>query len=120
MTNKRTQKDFYNAMVAYFNGDATEVTVAEMVDFCKGRIAVLDNKSASRKPTKTQKENEELKEKVLAVLGSKGITVSEVMTKDADLGALSNQKVSALLKSLVNDGKVAREKDKKTTVFSLV
>ena len=120
MANKRTQRDFYNAMIAYFKGDATEVTVDEMVQFCEGRIAVLDNKSASRKPTKTQAENEVLKVKVLDVLGTEGITVTEVMSKDAELGALSNQKVSALLKALVTEGKVIKsEGEKRKSIFSL-
>ena len=119
MEKKMTQKAMFNAMVAYFNGDATDVTVNEMVNFCKGRIEVLDNKSASRKPTKTQAENEVLKVKVLEVLGTEGITVTEVMSRDSELGALSNQKVSALLKALVTEGKVTKGEDKRKSVFSL-
>ena len=119
MANKITQREYFNAIINFLNGNGTEISTEDMIKFCEGRITVLDNKSASRKPTKTQEENEVLKVKVLDVMTSDGQTVSEIMAKDAELSALSNQKVSALLKALVTDGKVIKGEDKRKSVFSL-
>lgn len=83
-------------------------------------IASLDKKSASRKPTKTQAENEEFKSTILEVLTTDGMTASEVIKSHSDFDGMSNQKMSALLKMLVDDGKVTKVKDKKVTLFKLV
>ena len=64
--------------------------------------------SAERKPTKVQVENERLKEVVLGILTDESQTVTEIMAKDNRLSALSNQKVSALVNALVDDGKALK------------
>ena len=75
--------------------------------------------SADRKPTKTQLENEELKDYVRQVLtdNAQPMTVSEIMAKSATLSALSNQKVSALVNAMVRDGHVAKVPDKRVNRF---
>ena len=73
--------------------------------------------SAERKPTKAQQANEVLKDKVLAVLTADPATVTEIMAKDAELAALSNQKVSALVNALVRDGKALKVPDGRKTTF---
>lgn len=90
--------------------------VAEKLD---NMIVSLKKKSANRKPTKTQKENEDLKNIVLSLLTTDGQTVTEIMGKDEVLSGLSNQKVSALLRSLIADGKAVRIEDKKKSLFAL-
>lgn len=83
-------------------------------------IASLHKKSASRKPSKTQAENEVLKDTILEVLANGGkMTASAVLKSHEDFDGFSNQKISALLNGLVKDGKVTKDKDKKTTVFFL-
>ena len=77
-------------------------------------------KSASKKPTATQEANEALKEVVLSVLTTEGATVSEILKKDEAFADISNQKMSALLKQLVDAGKVVKTIDKKKALFSLV
>ena len=90
--------------------------VAEKLD---NMIASLKKKSANRKPSKVQAENEVLKAKVLEVLTKDGQTITEIMAKDAELGELSNQKVSALVRGLITDGKAVRIEDKKKSLFAL-
>ena len=41
------------------------------------------------------------------------------MTRDPDLAALSNQKVSALVNGLVDDHRAVKGTDKRKSVFSL-
>ena len=73
--------------------------------------------SADRKPTKTQVANEHLKDVVLSVLTSDPCTVSELMTRSAELSTLSNQKVSALVNALCKDGKALKVPDGRKTTF---
>ena len=115
MTNKMTQRDFYNEIIALAKANDRE----DIVEFAEGRIAVLDKKSASKKPTKTQEENEVLKGVILATLTNEGVTVTELQGKADELSALSNQRVSALLRQMVTDGKVVKTVDKKKSYFSL-
>lgn len=117
MTNKMTQKDFYNEIIALAQDNGRE----DIVEFAKGRIEVLAKKSGNRKPTKTQEENESLKVLVRNALVELGkATVTEVQKADEVLSELSNQKVSALLRQMIDAGEVVKETDKKKSYFSLV
>ena len=118
---KVTQRDYFNGLIAYLNGEDTNFTNEEFIEFLEGRIAVLDKKSANRK-TKVNESDEELKVAVIDTLTALGepATVSALMKANERLGAESNQKVSAILRKLIAEDKVVRDKDKKTTLFSLV
>jgi hypothetical protein len=87
-----------------------------------GKIkASFEKKSENRKATATQTENIGFKENILAVLADGGsYTVTEIQGKDTALGALSNQRVSALLRQLIDDGKVEKTVDKKKSYFKAV
>ena len=94
----------------------------EIVAFCKHEIDLLSKKSGSRKPTKNQAENELLKEVIVSVLDEKGATVSEIQSKDERLSAtkgISNQRVSALLRQLIAEGKADKKVEGKKTLFVL-
>ena len=52
-------------------------------------------------------------------MSDKGMTVTEIQSKDNVLGDLSNQKVSALIRQLVESGEVVKTVDKKKSYFSL-
>ena len=112
---KLTQRDYFNAIIAL----ATENGRDDLVDFCQGRIDLLDKKSANKKPSKTAEENKALAEVVASVLTDEGATVSEIMAKDARLAGLSNQKVSAILRLMKDEGKVTKVMDKKKALFAL-
>lgn len=93
---------------------------AEMVAFIDHELELLAKKSANKKPTKTQEENEGIKAEILNVLSTEGMTVTEVQAKSEMLSGLSNQRVSALLRQLVASGEVVKSVDKKKSYFSLV
>ena len=78
------------------------------------------NKAANRKPTKVQEENVTIKDTIEGVLTAEGATVSEIMAKDEALKALSNQKISALLKQMVDEGRAVKVVDKKKALFTAV
>ena len=47
------------------------------------------------------------------------MTITEIQSKNEILGSLSNQKVSAVTRLLVSDGKVIRDDSGKKTLFSI-
>lgn len=112
---KKTQREMFNEIIAF----AQTGNRQDIVEFCKGRIAVLDKKSENRSQTKTQKENAELAKIILNVLkGANPMTVTEIQSKNKILGSLSNQKVSAILRNMVKDGTVTKDTSTKKTLFS--
>ena len=113
---KVTQKDMFNEVITL----AEQAGREDIVEFAKGRIEVLNRKSANRK-TKVNEADEALKTAVAQVLANgEKMTVTAIMRADDTLGAQSNQKVSAILRKMIADGAVAKEKDKKTSLFYAV
>lgn len=80
-----------------------------------------EKKADNKKPTANQKENATFKVAILDTLKTIGkATVTDIQNANADLKALSNQRVSALLKLLKDDGLVEKTVDKKKSFFSVV
>ena len=94
----------------------------EMMNFINHEIELLDNRKGknSKGLTKTQKENEGIKELILATLAETKdkMTVSDLITTSA-LSEYSNQKISALLTALRKEHKVMRTYVKRIAYFSL-
>lgn len=84
------------------------------------RDQLVKRNSAPSKPTKVQVANEGVKATILAALTNAGrpLTVTEVQDTDADLAALSNQKVSALLTQMIAAGVVVKTVDKRKSYFA--
>jgi len=99
-------------------GIANEV---EMVEFIDREIELLNKKRASGAKTANQKANDELVEKLYKVLAEIGrpVTISELQKENEEFGAMSNQKVSALMKKLVDADRVIKTPDKKKSYFSI-
>lgn len=115
MANKMTKKDIVNMMLADEAIKANQI----YVDFLTHELELL-NKKSTKKPAKDSETNEAIKAKILDVLATlEAGTVSEIQKQNADLSALSNQKVSSMLKTLVEDGLVVKIADKKKSLFSL-
>ena len=129
MANKKTKKDLYMEMVEIFQ----ELGKGEYVDFCNHQIELLDKKSTGSKGlTKIQKENETIKDIILEELakhqGENGITITELLKQSDVLSNyvtvegknITNQKLSALMKKLVDEKTVSRTTDKKTSYFKII
>ena len=114
MANKITKKEMFMMIKAQVKDNA------EMVAFIDHEIELLDKKASNKKATKTQEANVGIKSTILTVLeGAEPMTVTEMQGASAELGELSNQKVSALVRQLVEAGKVVKTIDKKVSRFSL-
>ena len=84
--------------------------------------ASIDKKnSAERKPTATQTENVGLKSAILEGMESgKAYTIGDLMKEIPALADLTNQRVSALVRQLKDDGLVVREEIKRKAYFTKV
>ena len=83
---------------------------------------VIDKKnSAERKPTATQTVNVAFKSAIVEHLGTcdKAQTISDIMKGCAEVSDLTNQRVSAIVRQLKDDGIVVREEIKRKAYFSL-
>ena len=78
--------------------------------------------SADKKPTAVQVANEGIKSVILEVLADNGdkMTISEMQKANAELGELSNQRISALVRQLKEDGKIERIEDKRKAYFKAI
>ena len=114
-----TKRDLFNRLLTL-----EEVTNDnELVNFINHELELLDKK-ANRTvggQTANQKDNEEIKTQVLEALRATGKTTISGLQKDnAEMAQYSNQKLSALLKQMVEAGLVERSKDKKATLFEAI
>ena len=84
--------------------------------FIAERKELHEKKNATRKPTKAQAENEEIKAKILEVMESgKAYTVTEIQKA---VGLESNQKASALVRQLKESDLVIRKEEKGKAYFT--
>ncbi len=104
-----TKKEMFSKIATVCSADA------EIVEFCNHEIALLVKKNSykSTKPTKTQIENEGLKDAILNAL-DKPMTATEI----GNAVGISVNKASALLSQLKEDNSIVREVIKRKAYFS--
>lgn len=118
MENKKmTKKDYFNELLKI----EAVTSNGSLVDFINHELELLDRKSSKSTLTKTQVENNSLKDVIVGVLqeNARPMTITEIQAANEDLKELSNQKVSALLKQLIDNDIVERVPDKKKTYFQI-
>ena len=116
MANKITKKEVIGMMLNEEVVKANPTYVA----YLENELALLNKKASNKKATKTQEENVGIKATILEVLATIGSgTVTDIQYGNAELSTLSNQKVSALVRQLVESGKVVKTVEKKKSIFSL-
>lgn len=112
--------DFLANSDAEFQIADTAVSASDMADFLRHESEMASKRNSSKGMTKTQKENEPIKENILAILedADSGMTVKELIATD-ELCNYTPQKISALLTLLRKEKKVRRDYQKKIAYFSL-
>lgn len=93
---------------------------AEMVAFLEHEIELLNKKKGSANSKKAEEIKPEF-DLILSVLAQceKPVRVDELRAMNSELGLLSNQKVSARLRVLDEQGKVVKTIEKKVSYFSI-
>lgn len=93
---------------------------AEMVEFLNHQVELLDARKTNKSKgmTKTQKENEGVKAVIADVLAETGekMTVTEMLA-DERLSGYTNQKISALLRQMVEANAVVKTIEGKKAYF---
>ena len=113
MAKKMTIVEMYEAIIGKVEG----VLSAEEVAFLKERAEMHSKKNASRKPTKAQTENEEIKSKILDFMAD-GVsrTVTDIQK---GVGLESNQKTSSLVRQLKEADLLVRKEIKGRAWFTI-
>lgn len=112
MANKKTKKDLFLEVREVVAGNE------ELVAFVDHELELLDKKT-STKSTKVNEEQVALMEKIVNALNEIGrsVTISELQKENAEMAEYSNQKLSAMLKKLVDNKQVTKMVDKKKSYF---
>jgi len=116
MATKMTKKEMFAAIKEVVADNA------EMVAFLDREIELLNRKqSGSRKPTKTQLENEGFKSDILEALtvADRPLTIKELCEECPSVAELSNQRITHMLTALRKDGKVTRTMVKRVAHFAI-
>ena len=109
---KVTIAKMYEGIIAKVEG----VLSQGEIDFLNERKEMHLKKNASRKPTKAQEENENIKSSILEFMEvGKSYTITEIQKA---MGRDSNQKTSALVRQLKDGGLVVRSEVKGKAYFT--
>ena len=92
-------------------------------DFCNSEIELLNRKNSSRKVNKNSEENDFLKAEMMKAFTKEPdrlFTATEIWKQMENWDDLSNQRISALLKQLKEEGKIKKIEEKKKSLFQYV
>ena len=94
-----------------------------LIEFVQHEMDLLAKKNSTgtvRKPSKTQLENEKYVAMIEEILLDKAPrTISDIQSENEIFAEMTNQKMSALLKKLVDSQKVVKFVEKKKTYFQI-
>lgn len=112
-TTKTTKREYINRILTYVHDEDKPYLLNE--------LALLDKKStAEKKPTAVQVANEGIKAEIAEGMTANTIyTVTDIQKGIPACAELSNQRVSALLRQMVEAGVIVRTEDKRKAHFSL-
>lgn len=130
--NKITKKEYFAIVKDIVEASGAD-NKADIVAFLDHEVELLNKKSGKSKATPTQAANAVTLNVIKEVLGEldKPVTITELLTdvrlqsytettKDGEkVIAMTNQKLSSLMKKLVDAGEVIRTEEKKKAYFSL-
>lgn len=114
---RKTQREMYAEIKALVEKSGV-ANATELVEFIDKKVEQLEHKSDSKKMTAKQTANAEIKEKLVEFLEeqTEKLTCTEIFNM-TDIGLTSATHASALLKQLVEIGKVSKTYEKKVAKF---
>lgn len=118
-----TKAQKFEDIIALLSGEPTQFINAEdAVAFIRNEMALLAKKNTSdRKPTATQEANVKYKNLIMEFLSMQdsGKTCTEIAKGVDELSEFNNQKIAALMRQLVESGKVSKATVKGKSIFSV-
>jgi hypothetical protein len=118
MSNKKlTKRDHFNALLAIEEVKSNEV----LMNFINHELELLERKnSAEKRPTAVQTANAGIKIAILdGMEENKLYTITDLIKAIPEISELTNQKASALVRQLIDDGQVVRIEEKRKAYFRL-
>lgn len=117
---KMTKKNWFAVLTEVVSNSNME-NKEDALAFIAHEVELLEKKSAKSGATKTQKENAKILVRIKAELAKvgKAVTITELQAASAEMAQYSNQKLSALLKKLVESGEVVKTTEKKKSYFAV-
>ena len=114
---KMTKRDCYNVLLGIEEVKRNEA----LTKFIEHELELLEKKnSTERKPTAVQQANESIKDAILnGMEKDKSYTITELIKAIPELNELTNQRVSALVRQLVEAELIVRTEDKRKAYFKL-
>lgn len=125
MTNMTYAQAIDNALEIINTALATDPDMWENMDVTVEKLTALKEqlgkRSTKKTPTKTQKANEGIMDTIEVALGKfeNPVTVTELIADGEGLEGLTNQKVSALLRKMIEAGRVVKTIEGKKALFAL-
>lgn len=119
--NNNTKLTYSSALTYAIENCEMPADVREKLEALRAQQEKRSN--ADRKPTKNQQANANLREVVMDVLRNEGkpMTVTEVFNAMSENPEVSStQKVSALMRQLLLEGRVVKTMEKRVSYFSVV
>lgn len=93
---------------------------AEQITKVQGMLEQTEKKAASRKSKAASEQDMAICATIKSVLShTERMTATEVFCANAELSALTTQKVNAMLTKMVDNGEVVRTVDKRKAYFTL-
>ena len=119
---KMTKKETINLLIDVLQGNQEVEDMQIFIDYLVNERNLLEKKSSKSSPSKTQIENEKIKEVIVEVLTASDIplTITEIQKANEELGTLANQKISALLTQLKVENIVIRTEVKGKAYFGII
>lgn len=118
-TKKLTKRDYFNKLLGLDEVRKDK----DLIEFINHELDLLARKnSTERKPTAEQIANENLKDVIYNVLKASAtmMTITEMQKANEELADFSNQKLSALIRQMKDDGKVEKIEDKRKSYFKAI
>ena len=114
-----TKKDYFAILKATYPTSADNYT--EVIAFIDHEVELLEKKnSADKKPTATQVANKSTQDAIYEGMESgKLYTITDLIKEIPELAEMTNQKVSALIKQMI-DTRVTRIEDKRKAYFQKI
>lgn len=119
-TTKMTKVQYFEAIRAIV--EASDSANKEgAVAFINHELELLGKKRSASANSKAKAENKAVKDAILAALVEVAtpVTVTELQKSAENLAEYSNQKLSALLRGMVEEGTVVKTIEKKRSYFSV-
>ena len=108
---------YVKALENAINGNLTDETVEKLTAL---KASIAKKNTAERKPTATQKANEGFKSAIADGMEvGKAYTITDLIKSIDEIADLSNQRVSAIVRQMVESGTLVREEVKRKAYFSL-